>query len=171
MELLDRAVEAIKAGKLLNIDDPIQAGAEINLRIPALIPEDYMPDVHNRLIMYKRISAAKDNHELRDLQVELIDRFGLLPNQVKSLCRITELKFQLATLGIVKLEAGESQGRIEFGAETTIDPYTMIRLVQTKPASYKLEGANTLKFIFDMPDAESRFKTISDTLDLLSRPA
>jgi transcription-repair coupling factor (superfamily II helicase) len=171
MELLDRAVEAIKAGKLLNIDDPMQAGAEINLRIPALIPEDYMPDVHNRLIMYKRISAAKDSGELRDLQVELIDRFGLLPNQVKFLCRITELKFQLATLGIVKLDAGESQGRIEFGSETTIDPYTMVRLVQTKPASYKLEGANSLKFIFDMPDAESRFKTVSDTLDLLSRPA
>jgi transcription-repair coupling factor (superfamily II helicase) len=171
MELLDRAVEAIKAGKLLNLDDPMQAGAEINLRIPALIPEGYMPDVHNRLIMYKRISAAKDSGELRDLQVELIDRFGLLPNQVKFLCRITELKFQLATLGIVKLDAGESQGRIEFGSETTIDPYTMVRLVQTKPASYKLEGANSLKFIFDMPDAESRFKTVSDTLDLLSRPA
>jgi transcription-repair coupling factor (superfamily II helicase) len=171
MELLDRAVEAIKAGKLLNLDDPMQAGAEINLRIPALIPEDYMPDVHNRLIMYKRISAAKNKGELRDLQVELIDRFGLLPKQVKSLCRVTELKYQLATLGIVKLDAGESQGRIEFGAETTVDPYTMVRLVQTKPASFKLEGANTLKFIFDMPDAESRFKTVSDTLDLLSRPA
>ena len=171
MELLDRAVEAIKVGKELNIDNPIQAGAEINLRIPALIPDDYMPDVHNRLIMYKRISAAKDQDDLKDLQVEMIDRFGLLPNQVKFLCRVTEMKFQLATLGIVKLDAGVAQGRIEFGAETSIDPYTMIRLVQTKPSSYKLDGANALKFIFDMPDAESRFATINNVLDLLSRPA
>ncbi len=171
MELLDRAVEAIKVGKELNIDNPIQAGAEINLRIPALIPDDYMPDVHNRLIMYKRISAAKDQDDLKDLQVEMIDRFGLLPNQVKFLCRVTEMKFQLATLGIVKLDAGVAQGRIEFGSETSIDPYTMIRLVQTKPSSYKLDGANALKFIFDMPDAESRFATINNVLDLLSRPA
>jgi len=171
MELLDRAVEAIKTGKELNIDDPMQAGAEINLRIPALIPEDYMPDVHNRLIMYKRISAAKNKEELKDIQVELIDRFGLLPIQVKHLCRVTELKYQLAQLGIVKLDAGDKQGRIEFGAETNIDPYTMVRLVQTKPASYKLDGANALKFIEDMPDAESRFKTISNTIELLSRPA
>jgi transcription-repair coupling factor (superfamily II helicase) len=171
MELLDRAVEAIKAGKILNLEDQLQAGAEINLRIPALIPEDYMPDVHNRLIMYKRISAAKDKNELKDIQVELIDRFGLLPIQVKHLCRITELKYQLSQLGIIKLDAGEQQGRIEFGAETSVDPYTMIRLVQTKPASYKLDGANALKFIEDMPDAESRFKTISNTLELLSRPA
>lgn len=171
MDLLDRAVEAVKAGKVLNIDDPLQAGAEINLRIPALIPDDFMPDVHNRLIMYKRISAAKNKDELKDLQVEMIDRFGLLPNQVKYLCRVTELKFQLASLGIVKLDAGDSQGRIEFGAETSIDPYTMVRLVQTKPSSYKLDGANALKFIEDMPDAESRFTTISKTLELLSRPA
>jgi transcription-repair coupling factor (superfamily II helicase) len=171
MDLLDRAVQAIKDGKELNIDEPMNSGAEINLRIPALIPDDYLPDVHNRLIIYKRIANAKDAEELKDLQVEMIDRFGLLPNQVKYLFRVTELKYRLASLGIVKLDAGESQGRIEFGSETPIDPYTMVRLVQTKPASYKLDGANALKFIFDMPDAESRFKTVSNVLDLLSGPA
>jgi transcription-repair coupling factor (superfamily II helicase) len=171
MDLLDRAVEAIKAGKELNIDEPMNSGAEINLRIPALIPDDYLPDVHNRLIMYKRIASAKDKDELKDLQVEMIDRFGLLPNQVKYLFRVTELKYRLASLGIVKLDAGDSQGRIEFGSETPIDPYTMVRLVQTKPSSYKLDGANALKFIFDMPDAESRFKTVANVLDLLSGPA
>jgi len=170
MDLLDRAVAAIKAGKEINIDTPLENTAEINLRIPALIPEDYLPDVHGRLILYKRISSAKDKGELRDLQVEMIDRFGLLTNQVKYLFRVTELKFQLSTLGIVKLDAGDKQGRIEFGSTTTVDPYTMVRLVQTKPASYKLEGANTLKFIFDMPDAESRFKTIDNVLALLSVP-
>jgi len=171
MDLLDRAVEAIKAGKELNIDEPMNSGAEINLRIPALIPDDYLPDVHNRLIMYKRIASAKDKDELKDLQVEMIDRFGLLPNQVKYLFRVTELKYRLASLGIVKLDAGDSQGRIEFGSETPIDPYTMVRLVQTKPSSYKLDGANALKFIIDMPDAESRFNTVANVLDLLSGPA
>ena len=171
MDLLDRAVEAIKEGKELNIDSPLKDNAEINLRIPALIPEDYLPDVHNRLILYKRIANAKNKGELRDLQVEMIDRFGLLTNQVKYLFRVTELKFQLNQLGIVKLDAGDSQGRMEFGAQTQIDPYTMVRLVQTKPASYKLDGANAFKFIFDMPDAESRFKTIDNVLSLLSGPA
>ena len=171
MELLERAVEAIKEGKELNIDSPMNNNAEINLRIPALIPEDYLPDVHNRLILYKRIANAKNKNELRDLQVEMIDRFGLLTQQVKYLFRVTELKFQLNTLGIVKLDAGDRQGRIEFGSETQIDPYTMVRLVQTKPASYKLDGANALKFIFDMPDAESRFKTVSNVLASLSGPA
>ncbi|MEH6346799.1 MAG: transcription-repair coupling factor [Bermanella sp.] len=171
MDLLDRAVEAIKEGKELNIDSPLSDNAEINLRIPALIPEDYLPDVHNRLILYKRIANAKNKGELRDLQVEMIDRFGLLTNQVKYLFRVTELKFQLNQLGIVKLDAGDSLGRMEFGSQTQIDPYTMVRLVQTKPASYKLDGANAFKFIFDMPDAESRFKTIDDVLTLLSGPA
>ena len=171
MDLLDRAVEAIKEGKELNIDSPLNDNAEINLRIPALIPEDYLPDVHNRLILYKRIANAKNKGELRDLQVEMIDRFGLLTNQVKYLFRVTELKFQLNQLGIIKLDAGDSLGRMEFGSQTQIDPYTMVRLVQTKPASYKLDGANAFKFIFDMPDAESRFKTIDNVLTLLSGPA
>lgn len=170
MELLDRAVEAIKAGKELSLDSPTENQAEINLRIPALIPEDYLPDVHNRLILYKRIANAKNGEELKDLQVEMIDRFGLLPQQVKYLFQVTELKFKLATLGIVKLDAGESQGRMEFGSQTSIDPYTMVRLVQTKPASYKLDGSNAFKFIFDMPDAQSRFSTINTVLDLLSQP-
>jgi transcription-repair coupling factor (superfamily II helicase) len=170
MELLDRAVEAIKEGRELSLDDPTEQQAEINLRIPALIPEDYLPDVHNRLILYKRIAGAKDTGELRDLQVEMIDRFGLLPQQVKYLFQVTELKFKLASLGIVKLDAGDSQGRMEFGAQTTIDPYTMVRLVQTKPASYKLDGSNAFKFIFDMPDAKTRFSTIDHVLDLLSQP-
>lgn len=171
MELLDRAVEAIKAGKELSLDNPTQNHAEINLRIPALIPDDYLPDVHNRLILYKRIANAKDKHELKDLQVEMIDRFGLLPQQVKYLFQVTELKFKLAKLGIVKLDAGDSQGRMEFGSETSIDPYTMVRMVQTKPASYKLDGSNAFKFIFDMPNAEARFSTIKNVLDLLSQPS
>ncbi|GAA6133576.1 transcription-repair coupling factor [Oceaniserpentilla sp. 4NH20-0058] len=171
MELLDRAVEAIKAGKELSLDNPTQTQAEINLRIPALIPDDYLPDVHNRLILYKRIANAKDKHELKDLQVEMIDRFGLLPQQVKYLFQVTELKFKLAKLGIVKLDAGDIQGRMEFGSETSIDPYTMVRMVQTKPASYKLDGSTAFKFIFDMPDAQARFDTINNVLDLLSQPS
>jgi len=171
MELLDRAVAAIREGKVLNLDDPMDQGAEINLRIPALIPDDYLPDVHTRLIMYKRIASAKNQEELRDLQVEMIDRFGLLPNQVKNLMRVTELKYRLETLGIVKLDAGDSQGRIEFGASTPIDPYTMVRLVQTKPDSFKLDGANGLKFYFEMPSPEDRFTVVQDLLDILSRPA
>lgn len=169
MDLLDKAVKAIKEGKTLNLDDPFTQACEVNLRIPALIPDDYLPDVHNRLIMYKRIAHAQNSEELRELQVEMIDRFGLLPVPIKNLFRQTELKFRLIPMGIKKLDAGDKQGSIEFASSTTVDPFTLVRLVQSMPNTFKLSGSNSIKFNIDMPDAESRFAAIDDTLNLLSK--
>ena len=89
-------------------------GAEVELHVPALIPEDYLPDVHTRLTLYKRISSARDSDALRELQVEMIDRFGLLPDAAKHLFAIAELKLKANTLGIRKLDLGENGGRIVF---------------------------------------------------------
>src|SRR5690606_16640148 len=88
-EMLEEAVNAIREGRTPNIDLALQSGAEVNLRVPALIPESYLPDIHNRLIMYKRIAGAKNDDELTELQVEMIDRFGLLPDQAKLLFKVT----------------------------------------------------------------------------------
>ncbi|PXB88584.1 transcription-repair coupling factor, partial [Pseudomonas aeruginosa] len=92
MEMLERAVKAIRKGEQPNLEQPLGGGPEVNLRVPALIPEDYLPDVHARLILYKRIANAPDEEGLRELQVEMIDRFGLLPDPAKNLMRLTLLK-------------------------------------------------------------------------------
>ncbi len=168
MDMLDRAVKSIQAGKEPNLDQPLSGQIEVNLRIPALIPDDYLPDVHTRLIMYKRLAGAKDLEELRELQVEMIDRFGLLPEQTKNLVRVTELKLQASQLGVEKLEASARGGKIEFSAETKVDPLSIVKLVQNQPQTYRLEGANKLKFNLDLEDSQDRLSTVSLLLDGLT---
>ena len=85
---------------------------QINLNIPAIIPDDYVPDVHTRLTLYKRIANAADERELRELQVEMIDRFGLLPEYTKQLFRVTEIKLRCPTLGVAKIDANAQGGKL-----------------------------------------------------------
>lgn len=92
MEMLEQAVEALKRGEQPDTAKPLSGGPEVNLRIPALIPEDYLPDVFTRLTLYKRIAGSKNKDQLKELQVEMIDRFGLLPEPVKNLFQVTELR-------------------------------------------------------------------------------
>ena len=136
-----------------------------------MIPDDYLPDVHNRLILYKRIANAKTNDVLRELQVEMIDRFGLLPEQVKNLMRQTELKLKAEALGVVKLDAGATSGRIEFSSDTEVDPLTIIQLIQANPAKYRLDGASALKFGIDQSDSDGKLRSINQLLDKLSKSA
>ncbi|MBI5462870.1 MAG: transcription-repair coupling factor [Gammaproteobacteria bacterium] len=167
-ELLERAVKALKQGKQPQLDRPLDHGAEIDLHIPMLIPDDYLPDVHARLILYKRIASAADTEALRELQVEMIDRFGLLPQPVKNLFAVTELKLLALPLGIKKIDAGENAGRILFNPEPTVDPVRVIRLIQTQPKRYKLEGADKLRFFADMSDAAARIEAVGGVLRELS---
>ncbi len=167
MELLDEAIQSIKQGKVPEIDKPLHHGAEINLRLPALIPEDYLPDVHNRLVLYKRISGAKNDAELRELQVEMIDRFGLLPEPVKNLFRMTALKIRAQKIGIAKIDAGAASGRLEFTADTLVNPLTIVTLVQTQPHKYGLEGSNQLKFKLTMASSEQRFQALEQLMSQL----
>ncbi len=168
MEMLERAVKAIQKGEQPNLDQPLGGGPEINLRIPALIPEDYLPDVHARLILYKRIANAADEDGLNELQVEMIDRFGLLPDAAKHLIRLTLLKLQAEKLGITKIDAGPQGGRIEFAADTPVDPMALIKLIQTQPKRYKFEGATVFKFQVPMERPEERFNTLEALLERLA---
>ena len=167
MEMLERAVEAIKEGKTPNLDQPLHQGAEINLRIPALISDEYLPDVHSRLMLYKRIANAKNNNELTSLQVEMIDRFGLLPQPCKNLFRITQLKLKAHALGIKKIDAGAEGGNFEFDQTTHVDPYQIVELVQSKPRQFTLQGADKLKFKFPLENIEDRFEFVHSLLDQL----
>jgi len=157
-ELLERAVRSIKQGHLPDIDAGEEArGAEVELHVPALIPDDYLPDVHTRLTLYKRISSARDSDALRELQVEMIDRFGLLPDAAKNLFAIAELKLQASSLGIRKLDLGENGGRIVFESKPNIDPMAVIQLIQKQPNLYAMDGPDKLRVKHPLPLPEDRF--------------
>ncbi|MBA1444948.1 MAG: transcription-repair coupling factor [Chromatiales bacterium] len=166
-ELLERAVKALKAGEQPTLDRPLDHGTEIELGIAALLPEDYLPDVHSRLVLYKRIASAATHDELRELQVEMIDRFGLLPQTAKNLFAITELKLRAHPLGIRKIEAGPKGARMLFASDPKIDPANLIRLIQTRPQMYKMDGGDKLRYIQDMPDPIERVNEIDVLIDRL----
>jgi transcription-repair coupling factor (superfamily II helicase) len=169
MEMLDRAVKAIRAGKTPNIEAPLNEGVEVSLGLPALIPDDYIHDVQQRLVMYKRIASKEDEAGLRELQVEMIDRFGLLPGPVKTLIRQTKLRQRAERLGISRLEAGSERGRLIFGQQTQVDPLTLVTLIQQAPDRYRLDGADTLRFDASMANEEARFQALEQLLDTLNR--
>ena len=159
---MERAVEALKSGNQPELDAPLDIGPEVDLQTAALIPEDYLPDIHARLVLYKRIASAETTDDLRALRVEMIDRFGLLPEPVKALFSVTELKQQAAEMGIRKLEAFASGGRVIFNAAPNINTAELIRLIQTEAQCYKFDGADKLRFT-------QTFETIEDKLDFLHR--
>ncbi|MCA8864434.1 transcription-repair coupling factor [Halomonas sp. SBBP1] len=169
MEMLDRAVKAIRAGKTPNINAPFNTGVEISLNLPALIPSDYIHDVQQRLVMYKRIANTQSDSELKELQVELIDRFGLLPNPLKNLIRQTKLRHRAEQLGISKIEAGDSRGRVLFDSSTQVDPLTLVNLIQTSPKHYRLDGSDTLRFELPMESVDKRFQQLENLLSTLNQ--
>ena len=167
-ELLGRAVDALRDGKEPDLDQPLNAGVDINLHVAALLPEDYVPDVHLRLILYKRISGAASRDELREMQVELIDRFGLLPEASKNLMRIAAIKRDAAALGIEKIDASDTGGYLDFGSQTSLDPMTLVQMVENESQVYRLQGAHRIQFRMDLSDAANRFTQIEKLLDRLA---
>ncbi|MDJ0807099.1 MAG: transcription-repair coupling factor [Gammaproteobacteria bacterium] len=166
-ELLERAVQALKAGRQPELDRPLDHGTEIELNLPALLPEDYLPDVHSRLVLYKRIASAKEKDDLRELQVEMIDRFGLLPEPAKNLFAITELKLRAHPLGIRKIEAGPKGARLLFEDQPKLDPMKLIALIQSRPHTFKMDGGDKLRYLKDLEIPEQRVTKIHDLLDTL----
>lgn len=159
-ELLGRAVDSLRAGKEPDLGAPLDAGVEINLHVPALLPDDYVPDVHLRLMLYKRISTSETDAELRELQIELIDRFGLLPPAARSFMRMAAIKRQARTLGIEKIDAADKGGYLVFAQQSHIDPVALVQLVQNDSQTYRLQGTHRLQFRLDLTDLETRFRTI-----------
>ncbi len=164
MEMLEKAVSDLKSGKTPELAKPLHQGPEIDLRLSAILPENYIGDIHTRLIMYKRIANAKDKEQLRDLQIEMIDRFGLLPQPAKNLLLVTELKLLAAQLGINKINAAQQSGKIEFSDRPEIDPKILISLIQVQAKRYQMEGPTKLKFTLDSTAQEGRIFEIKNLL-------
>jgi len=171
MDMLEQAVHALQRGEIPDVDASGSEETEVNLRIPALIPDDYLPDINTRLVLYKRIAGAENETELKDLQVEMIDRFGLLPNASRNLFKITQTKLLAAPLGIQKIDAGDRGGFIEFGDRTGVDPLALVKLVQAEPESYRLVNGNRLRFDIELPDHEERHLFVNKLIEHLADSA
>ncbi len=168
MDMLGKAVESLRAGQEPDLEGPLDTGVEINLHMPALLPEDYVPDVHLRLILYKRVSSCESQQALDELTVELIDRFGLLPEPAKNFMRNAAIKLRAAGLGIEKIDAADNGGYLLFGDDSRIDPVALVQLVQNESQIYRLKGSHRLQFRTDLSAPETRFATIENLLDRLS---
>lgn len=171
MEMLEQAVDALKEGKEPSLDDLLKEQTEVELRMPALLPDDFMPDINTRLSMYKRIASAKDQTELDEIRVELIDRFGLLPEATKNLLALNQIKLKAAKIGIRKIEAGEKGGYFEFSQDANINPAILVNLLQTQPLYYRMEGPTKLKIFLTDSDRQKRIKFVNDLVDQLSQAA
>ncbi|MGB0496501.1 MAG: transcription-repair coupling factor, partial [Kangiellaceae bacterium] len=168
MELLERAISALKTGEEPSLNEVKSDQTDINLGISALLPDDYVGDVSVRLTLYKRIANAKDSNDLRSLQVELIDRFGLLPNAAKNLFKVSELKLKLTPLGITKLHSTDSGWSLDFNATPLINTESLIKLIQSKPAQYRLANGTQLKITQTAQNTDERLQQIDSLIEKLT---
>jgi len=164
-ELLARAVAAMREGKEVDLDGGLQQDTQVELHISALIPEDWLGDIHTRLTLYKRIASAKDEAGLRELQVEMIDRFGLLPPQTKHLFQVAELRQKARTIGVSRIDFGATGGRMEFTEDTRADPAALLEMIRTQPSHYKLQGPHKLSILIDEESADERIRISGEILD------
>lgn len=163
-ELLELAVKSLQAGLKIDEDLKPKHGAEIDTQISTLIPESYVADVHTRLILYKRISNALEDSKLDDLQVEMIDRFGLLPQETKNLFRVTSLKLLADKIGIRKIKAGAKTVKFEFTEQPQIDPKVLIDLVQQQSQRYQLESGQNLRYHFASEMDQEKLSEIEELI-------
>lgn len=169
MEMLDGATNALRNGQQPSLDNLLPQGGDVDLKISALLPEEYIFDVNTRLSLYKRIANCNDQKALDALQVELIDRFGLLPPPAKNLFTTTAIRQRILALGIKRLEAGPNGGQIVFSQDSKVDLGYLLSLLQQQPAIYKLEGSDKLKFLIKTTDANDRLSLVTSLLEEFER--
>ena len=167
MEMLEKATKAIQKGKTPNFDAPLSLTAEINLHMPALIPDEYLGDVHQRLLFYKRISNTDSQEKLDHVRMELIDRFGVPPQSVKQLFAVHQIRLLAEHLGITKVDLGRQGGYIEFSPDTPVQAMSIIQMMQKQPTYFRMEGGQRLKVTVMLEDDQKRLQFIQDLLHTL----
>jgi transcription-repair coupling factor (superfamily II helicase) len=145
LDMLEHAVRALKEGREPDLERPLAAATEAELRVPAFLPEAYVADVHVRLSLYKRLAAADSATALDELAAEIHDRFGPLPAAAQNLLRITKLKLSARALGVRRLDLGPQGGTVTFEERAAIEPATVVRLIQKHPREFRLEGPLKLR--------------------------
>ena len=165
-EMLKQAVRDLKKGRQPDLDAPLGITTEIKLHSPALLPEDYCPDIHERLVLYKRLAVCETVQQINAIHEELVDRFGLPEQPVKTLIESHHLRLAAKELGIDAIDATSEAVTITFGKHHQIDPTEIILLIQTDK-KYRLAGADKLRFTAQMEDVEMRIKTVKSVLKTL----
>ena len=165
-EMLKQAVRDLKKGRQPDLDAPLGITTEIKLHSPALLPESYCPDIHERLVLYKRLAVCETVQQINAIHEELVDRFGLPEQPVKTLIESHHLRLSAKELGIDAIDATSEAVTITFGKHHQIDPTEIILLIQTDK-KYRLAGADKLKFTAQMEDVEMRIKTVKSVLKTL----
>ncbi len=168
-EMLGRAVGELRGHDEGRPHTPATARADVELHLAALLPEDYMPDVNQRLSWYKRIASATDSQQLDELQVELVDRFGPAPAAARNLFRQGRIQQRMRDLRIRRLEAARRGGEAEFHPDTPVDPMGLAALVQARPQEFGLRPNGALKFRAALDDASERFRYVERLLTTLER--
>ncbi|SDI84788.1 transcription-repair coupling factor [Ferrimonas sediminum] len=169
MEMLEQTVAALKAGKEPSLDQILAEQTELELKIPALLPEEYIPHVNTRLALYKRIASCQNEDELMETRVELVDRFGTLPAATENLLKLTRFKLWAMALGLRRIDAHAKGGSIEFNQDTIVAPETLIGLLQSDPGRYRMDGPTKLRYQGDLQDAASRLDAVEQLLKLLDK--
>ena len=162
-DMLNMAVKSLKEGKEPDLEAPLSVTAEINLHLPALLPETYCDDVHERLVLYKRLANCSGQEALRELEEELIDRFGLPPEPARVLLESHRLRIDTQPLGIARLDAGDKAINLQFVPNPPIDPARLIQLIQTK-RHYKLAGQDKLRVETPSEGLEGRLGKVKEVL-------
>lgn len=165
-EMLKQAVRDLKKGRQPDLDAPLGITTEIKLHSPALLPESYCPDIHERLVLYKRLAVCETVQQINAIHEELVDRFGLPEQPVKTLIESHHLRLAAKELGIDAIDATSEAVTVTFGKHHQIDPTEIILLIQTDK-KYRLAGADKLKFTAQMEDVEARIKTVKSVLKTL----
>ena len=165
-EMLKQAVRDLKKGRQPDLDAPLGITTEIKLHSPALLPESYCPDIHERLVLYKRLAVCETVQQINAIHEELVDRFGLPEQPVKTLIESHHLRLAAKELGIDAIDATSEAVTITFGKHHQIDPTEIILLIQTDK-KYRLAGADKLRFTAQMEDVEMRIKTVKSVLKTL----
>lgn len=170
MDMLSRTIDALKEGQTIHLDQiTTPSQTEIDLHLEALIPDTYLNDIPLRLQFYKKISNSKDENDLNQIQVEMIDRFGLLPNALKNLFVITEIKLKASSIGISKIDVNERIGKIEFNDKPNIKPEVILEMIQAPESVYQLDGPKRLKFKLKEHEPIQRIQLISGILNRLGK--
>ncbi|MFZ9036061.1 MAG: transcription-repair coupling factor [Francisellaceae bacterium] len=171
MDLLNKTISALRRGEAFNITEitHFHQSGQIELRIPALLPDDYIFDVHTRLSFYKRIAEAENEQALTDIKIELIDRFGKLPEAAHHLLKVTEFKLQAIKLGIEKIEIHSQGGRVEFSAPLPFNPIALIILVQMQPGDFQLSKDQKLLIKKPLIQAYERIDFVQQFLEQLQQ--
>jgi transcription-repair coupling factor (superfamily II helicase) len=165
-DLLMRTVDALKSGKDSSLINASEVGVEVNLNIPTLFPEAYLPDVHSRLVFYKRIAGAESSTELEDLKSEIIDRLGMFEQPVANLFSVASLKLRARNLGMKRMDFGSKGGKVEFYNHCPVSPERVISLI-TDHTSYRLDGSEKLRLSKALPEAASRIDEADFLLQFL----